>query len=263
MARSQEPTNRTPTLIGSVEKALSILNLFGERQTDLSVIEVSRSLGLNSSTTHHLIATLAAGGYLEQDSETRKYRLGLKALEIGLAAQQSMSLLERARPLLAELADALNESINLAVLDQNEIVYVHQATTSRPTSMFTRLGARAPLYCTGVGKVFLAGMEPSDAKRAAESSGWKRFTRQTLTSWDALEAELETIRRQGFAVDREEREEGVSCVAAPVRDFSGRVCAAISVSGPSTRIQQHISSVAEQICETADELSKSLGFRGR
>ncbi len=250
-----------PTRIASVEKALSILNLFAERRCDLSATEVSRHFGFNFSSTHHLLATLVAGAYLTQDAKTRKYRLGIKALELGFAAREAFLLAERAQPFLEELSAEINENVNLAVLDGHEVVYIQQVTSSRALSMFTRLGARAPLHCTGVGKVYLADMPPGKARDLAELGGWIGYTPSTITNWDDMQQELVIISEQGYAIDHEEREEGVVCVACAVRDFSAEVVAAISVSGPSTRMLQRLDCVAKHATKYARALSHSLGYR--
>ncbi|MDP2859153.1 MAG: IclR family transcriptional regulator [Bacillota bacterium] len=255
--------SRNPTIVSSVERALSILDVFMEARQPVSVTEVSRSLGLNFSTTHHLVSTLCASRYLEQDPGSRKYRLGLKALELGLAAGESFTLLERARPVLGELAALVNETVNLVVRDGASVVYVDQAASSRTISMFTMLGARAPLYCTGVGKVFLAEMDAEEIKPLLEAGQAHQYTRNTLTSWDSMEPELRCIRADGYSVDREEREEGVACIAAPVRDHTGIVRAAISISGPAGRVMPKVSDLAREVRQAGSTLSESLGYRAR
>lgn len=257
-----ELERKATTMVGSVEKALSILDVFVDRRRALGVTEVSKALGLNFSTTHHLVSTLCGCGYLEQDPATRKYRLGLKALEAGLAAQESFALLERARPILRELAASTNENVNLGVLDRAEVVYIEQAASSRTIAMFTRLGARVPLYCTGVGKVYLSAMGLEEARAIAESQGWRRYTGNTLADWPSLERDLAATRKRGYAMDREEREEGVACVAAPVRDFTQQVCAAISVSGPAGRILPRAQDLAAATVAAAGDISVALGYPG-
>ncbi len=234
-----------------------------EARRPLGVTEISRSLSLNFSTTHHLVSTLCAMRYLEQDPASRKYRLGMKALELGLAAGESFTLLERARPVLSELALRVNETVNLAVRDGAHVVYMDQAASSRTISMFTMLGARAPLYCTGVGKVFLAGMDPADARALLEPGRTQQYTRNTITSWAGMEPELLQIRASGYSIDREEREEGVTCIAAPIRGHTGAILAAISISGPAGRIMPNAGDLAREVTRAASALSESLGYRSR
>lgn len=246
-------------MIKSVVKALSILDLFVSTRQPLSATAISRETGLNFSTTHHLVATLRECGYLEQDAASRRYRLGPRALQLALAAEDLLELPERARPVLRELALRVRESANIAVLDGGEVVYVGQASSPAPIRMFTRIGARAPVHCTGVGKVFLAFRPEEEAMVLASASGYTRFTNTTITEWQSLRQELQRIREQGWSVDREEREEGVACVAAPVRDASGSVCAALSVSGPAGRILQRLGSLSSEVTRAAQRLSLDLG----
>lgn len=248
-----------PTVIRSVQKALSILDLFLEKQA-LNVTEISGLLGLSFSTTHHLVSTIRDCGYLRQDKVARKYRLGPKAFQIGIAAQDTIDLVHISRPILRDLASRVNENVNLAVLDHSEIVYIAQASSMRMITMFTRLGARAPLHCTGVGKVLLAYMDMKDAKTLVDTAGYQSFTRNTITEWYILERELREIKLRGYAVDREEREEGVFCVAVPVMDFSGEVCAALSISGPVGRIAERVENLVDEASKAAKKLSIKLGF---
>lgn len=254
------PPPRPGTTIASVQKALSILDLVVERRAAVGVTEASRALGYSFSTTHHLMATLRACGYLEQDPASRKYRLGISALRLGLVAGDGFDLCDRAAPVLRDLAQRVNENANLAVLDQGEVVYIQQAPSTRTSRMFTRLGARAPLYCTGVGKVFLAHLPPDRARACFDAAEKVRFTARTLTRWSDLCAELDRIRAAGWAADREEREEGVACLAAPVRDAGGELCAALSLSGPAGRILPRADELAPAVVAAATALSAQLGY---
>jgi IclR family acetate operon transcriptional repressor len=206
------------------------------------------------------VSTLHAARYLEQDPGSRKYRLGTKALQLGLAARESFSLLERARPVLIELAARINETVNLAIRDGTAVVYVDQVTSSRTISMFTTLGARAPLYCTGVGKVFLTEMQAEDIKLLLADGQARPYTENTIVSWDRMEPELNRVRADGYSVDREEREEGVACIAAPVRDHTATIRAAISISGPAGRVMPRIADLAGEVTRAGRTLSELLGY---
>ena len=261
--RSERPPKpgkgKAPTVIGSVDRAMSILDLFAQKAGPLAVSEVGRALGLNPSTTHHLMSTMLQRGYLEQDAATRRYRLGLKALQLGFAARRSYSLLELAGPVLAELCGSVDENVNLAVLEGAEMVYGHQVASSRAIAMFTRLGARAPLYCTAVGKAYLAYLDRARAWRLLPEPPYPGFTPHTVTDAPALAAELDRIRGCGWALDREEREAGVVCVAAPALDQAGSPAAALSVSGPSTRVLDRLPELAAATVAAAGRLSARLG----
>lgn len=248
------------TIIASVAKALSILDLFSAKITELSVTEISSQLGISFPTAHHLVSTMVAKGYLQQNPDNRRYRLGIRCLTIGIAARESISVVGIAQPVIEELAAQVNEHVNLAVLDDDAAIYVSQVLSARTIAMFMRLGTRVPMYCTGVGKAILAHLAPDRAERAAALGGYVPYTATTIRDWHELSRELATIRTLGYAVDREEREEGVICVAAPVLDHANQPCAAVSVSGPSTRMLPQIEQLGGAVRSAAEQISGKLGY---
>jgi DNA-binding IclR family transcriptional regulator len=249
-----------PTMIASVAKALSILDLFTVRVTELSVTEISVQLGISFPTAHHLVSTLVAKGYLQQNPANRRYRLGVRCLTIGIAARESISVVGLAQPVIEELAAQVNEHVNLAVVDEDAAIYVSQVLSARTIAMFMRLGTRIPMYCTGVGKAILAHLAPDRAEQVAAIGGYLPYTATTIRDWSELKRELATIRTVGYAVDREEREEGVICVAAPVFDHARQPCAAVSVSGPSTRMLPQLEQLGTAVHAAADLISSKLGY---
>jgi DNA-binding IclR family transcriptional regulator len=251
---------RTPTIIASVDKALAVLELFVTTGTELSVTRISRELGLNFSTAHHLVSTLAARGYLEQNPVNRHYRLGVHALTLGLAARDSAAVVGIAQPVVEALAAEVNEHVNLALVDGTDTIYVSQVLSSRAIAMFMRLGTRVPMYCTGVGKAVLAFMDEGQAEITAAAGGYRSFTAATARNWQQLNQDLREIRALGYAVDREEREEGVVCVAAPVFNHTGQPCGAVSVSGPSTRIAPRLEPLGVATRSAAARISAKLGY---
>lgn len=226
----------------------------------LSLSEVARRARLPVSTTHRLLETLRRRGYV-QPVDDGLYRVGLRAFEVGMGFLRGQHLTEAARPVMVQLVDRLQETANLAVRDGDEAVYVLQVESDRMLRLFAQPGARHPLYCTGVGKVLLA-WEPEGVVRGLLGSGpLVRFTPRTLTDPEAVLRELRGVRARGYAVDREEREEGVRCVAAPVRDAQGRVVAALSVSAPASRLPHpRIPEVAATVLSAAHQISRRLGF---
>lgn len=248
------------TTIASVAKALSILDLFSAKVIELSVTEISNQLGISFPTAHHLVSTMVAKGYLRQNPDNRRYRLGIRCLGIGIAARESISVVGLAQPVIEELAAQVNEHVNLAVVDDDAAIYVSQVLSARTIAMFMRLGTRVPMYCTGVGKAILAHLTPDRAERAAALGGYVSYTATTIRGWDELNRELALIRTLGYAVDREEREEGVVCVAAPILDHGSQPCAAVSVSGPSTRMLPQIEQLGAAVRAAADQISAKLGY---
>ncbi len=251
---------KKPFVIASVDKSLKILDVFIEEQRTLGAKEISDRLKMNFSTTHHLLKTLCVNGYLKQDQLTKKYGLGIKSLQLGLASQGFFQqVVDIARPILKDLVSRVNEDVNLAIEEGNEIIYIAKESSSHAMRTFTRIGGKAPLYCTGVGKVFLAYRSPVAVKKYFEQETFKRRTKNTLTSLEILKAELSSIRRNGYALDREENEEGVGCIAVPVKSYDGKVNVAMSVSGLYSRIFGNMEYLREELVLSASALSRELG----
>lgn len=250
-------------VLQSVDRALSILQLLAEESSDgLALTEISRRLGLNQSTCHHLLSTLRVRRFVSQDEESRRYRLGIKAVEVGQAAMQQVDLVRVALPQMEELMASVQENVNLVVLDNDSVVYVAQVPCDRTVRMFTRIGERAPLHCTGVGKVLLAGLPKEERSNLIDRLELPRFTAATICDGDLLKQELEQVATRGYAMDREEREEDVTCIAAPLRDYSGEVVAGVSISAPSSRLDEaQQQELLPYLLATADKISRELGYR--
>ena len=251
--------NNNQYQVRSVHRAISILKLFIKKPGSMSLTEISRETGLNQVTAYRLISTFITNGLLEQSAESEKYRLGVTALALGDSYSRSNDLSQRARPKLVELRDECGETVHLSILDGKEIVYLEKLPGLHPIGlMSSRVGGRAPAYCTGVGKVLLA-YQSEDKIRAISSNGELiPFTPNTITSVDQLIGELSIIRMNGFALDKEEHEIGVACVAAPIFDHNG-ILAAISVSGPYDRIMKSAQLLTKQAMQIAGEISILFG----
>jgi IclR family acetate operon transcriptional repressor len=260
MARAGKPASAQPRGdVRALLRGLAVLEALAAGP-DLSLSEVARRTALPVSTAHRLLETLRRRGFV-QAVDGGRYRVGLRAFEVGVSFLRSQRLPEVARPVMVALVDRVRETANLAVRDGAEAVYVLQVESDRMLRLFAQPGARHPLYCTGVGKVLLA-WEPEDLVRVLLGPGpLPRFTPRTLTHPDDVVRHLRLVRSRGYAVDREERETGVRCVAAPVRDASGRVVAALSVSAPASRLPNHrIPRVAATVVSAAHRISRQLGF---
>ena len=243
--------------VQSLERALDILELFARSDVELGVTEIGPSVGLANGTAHRLLATLTRRGYTRQNPETRKYALGLKALTLAASAQEHLGPL--ARPFLTELMEASQESSNLASLDKNSVVYIDQVPAPRMVRMFTEPGNRALPHATGTGKVLMAYQPDETVDSIVRQNGLPRFTPHTITDAGRLKKELTDIRERGYALDSEEMEEGVRCLAAPIFGPDGRVLAAISVSGPASRLNQSkLEELIPHIKGIADKFSHSL-----
>lgn len=246
----------------TVHRALDLLELLAA-QGDAPLTALSAELGLARSTTHRLLTTLVTRGYVRQDSASGNYAVGLRAFEVGAAFSARDHVIELTRPIMRELNRQFNETIALAVPDGDEAVYIDVVESSQTLRTFARVGARVPLYCTGVGKALLLGFSPAERSRYLRSSKLVRHTPTTVTSPEDLMAELQRAQEHGFILDREEYHHGVRCGAAPIRDHSGRPVAAISMSGPAYRVVDKLwLTMAGAIGAAARELSRSLGYKG-
>lgn len=248
--------------IGSVIKAVEIIELLSSTDEELGATEISNRLNYGVSATYHILNTLKITKMIEQDNKTKKYRLGLKLWKIGKMAREQNHLSSFIKPYLKNLRDLTGETVNLTILDNGEIVYIAQEESNKLIRMFTKIGARVPLHCSAAGKVLLA-FQPKDKQDSIiEILNFNRFTDKTVTEPRILKKELQSIRQKGYAFDDEEREYGVSCIAAPIFDFDREVIAAISISGPTSRLDRKIKeSFIEEILKITNDISSQLGYR--
>lgn len=247
--------------VRTLERGLLVLSSLAELG-EATLTEVARRAGLSASTTYRLLETLRQQGYAEWEERSGLFRVGLRAYQVGAAFSAHNSLMGAAQMELPGLVAALNETVNLAALRGRQAVYVYQAEASQLMRMFTQAGAAAPLHCSGVGKVLMA-WRPEDEVRAYLGEGpFAAYTPHSLTTLPAYLAELGRVRQQHYALDDEERELGVRCVAVPVRDATDAVIAAISVSAPATRLPaEAVPALARQVQEVAGRISARLGGR--
>jgi IclR family acetate operon transcriptional repressor len=227
-------TDVPPGAVQSVSRALSLLELLAQAGGRLPISELAQRSGLSLGTVHRLLATLASRGYVRQDAD-RRYALGAALLPLGDAATRLLS--SWALPFLAELANECGETTNLAVLDGDYVCYIAQAPGRHRMRMFTEVGRRVLPHSTAVGKVLLANSGEERLRRLVARVGLPARTPRTLTTLPALVAELAKVRDQGWAVDDEEEEPGVRCLAVPVRSDGGEAAAALSVSAPASRLE--------------------------
>jgi len=247
-----------------LNKTFSILEILLQQRSAINMIELSEKLGLYPSTIHRILDTLKYWGYVEQDPNTQKYQLGLKLLELGMAKLHQIDLVREATPYLKELVNQCNETVHLGVLEGGEVLYLAKEESSQTIRMISYVGKRAPLHCTSLGKVLLAYLSAEERKKILEGKVLPRLTENTITDKRELEKELGKVREQDFALDKEENEKDVRCVAAPVRNYQGEVIAAISISSPIFRIDKNIQNVLkEALIKTSKKISKRLGYNGK
>jgi IclR family acetate operon transcriptional repressor len=222
---------RAEGAVQSVDRALALLEALTAADAPMGVGEVAEATGLPLGTAHRLLRSLQVRGYVRHDA-SRKYALGAAALRLGDAALRALG--RSARPHLATLVAFSGETANLAVLEGNDAVYVAQVPSPHTLRMFAEVGRHVPPHSTAVGKVLLAGLPADQVAALLRRTGLPYRTERTITDPDVLLAELRRVRERGVAVDEEEQELGVRCIAVPVRD-GAQVVAALSVSGPAER----------------------------
>ena len=248
----------------SLERGLSILSAFRSAQPLLGISDLSRQVGLSRSTTHRYVATLAALGYLLQDRETRKYRLGPRVLDLGFSAINSMELRHICAPHLKALSDSTGHTANMAVLDGRDIVYIERCRAPGPREIDLNLhvGSRLPAYCTSMGKVLLAFLPPRELTQLLDGVQLARRGPNTITAKARLEKELERVRARGLAVNNEELAYGLRSLAAPVSSPSGETVAAINVAVHRSLVSMDdlLQDLAPSLERTAAEISAHIGF---
>jgi DNA-binding IclR family transcriptional regulator len=246
--------------LSTVAHAIQVLEQFTADDPVLGTSELARRMGLPKSSVHRLVSTLAAHGFLRRGEDGR-YLLGMHLYELGSLIPLSLELRPVALPYIRRLMQAAQETVHLGVRDGREVVYIDKFETTDPMHMYSRPGRRAPMHCTGIGKAILA-YEPEEVVDDVVAAGLPSFTARTITDGRQLRTELELVRASGHAFDREEIEAGLRCVAAPVFDYNGRVVAAISVAGPSTRMTySKVLRLTPIVSDTALAVSEGLGYR--
>jgi len=244
-----------------LDKTFSILDILLRHDSSMHMTEISEKLELYPSTIHRILDTLKYWDYVEQDPKTQKYRLGLKLLELGMAKLHQMDLVREATPYLKELVEQCNETVHLGILEEGEVLYLAKEESSQTIRMVSYVGKRSPLHCTALGKVLLAHLSTEERKKTLGEKVLCRLTENTITDKRELEKELGKVREQDFALDKEENEKDVRCIAAPVRDYQGIVIAAISISSPIFRLNKNKQNDLEKaLIETSEKISKRLGY---
>ena len=248
--------------IKSLLNACSIFDILIKEDRPVSIHELSESLNLYPSTVHRILDTLHYLGYIEQKKNTDEYQIGLKAVELGLVKLNQIDLIKEANPFLEALSEEMNENVYLGVLFQDQVIYEAKKEASRKISLITHVGTRALVHCTSLGKVLIANLPLNERKRILGNKPLPRLTKNTIVSRKDLEKEIEKVQRLGYAVDNEENEKEIRCVAAPIRNHKGKVIAAVSISGPYYRFTpDREKEMIKAIVETAKKISSRLGYK--
>jgi len=245
-----------------IKKVFRILNLFTLEKPSWRIAEISKALDMHHSTVFRIFKNLREEGYVIHDLKTREYRLGLKFLEMGSIVVLSLELFEKARPILKRLAKIYDGTVlHLTILEGFEAIYLDKVESTRSFPMNSRQGRHAPLYCTGVGKALLAYFPEQEIDHILKNIDLIKYTKNTITDVIELKKELERIKKRGYAIDNEEISYGLKCIAGPIRDYSGKVIASISIAAsPIYFREQNESSIIKTIISACKEISSLLGY---
>jgi DNA-binding IclR family transcriptional regulator len=241
-----------------VAKVLRILEALRDAPSGLQLREVAKQTAVNKSTAHRFLAHLEGAGYLYRDN-AGAYVIGPKLARLGTGFSYDVTLRKISRPVLQQVRETTGETANLAILDGHYVLYVDVIESSHTFRLASEIGSRRSLHCTSLGKAMAAFLPPPDLQDLLTSIKLERQTPKTIVERRKLEKELARIRQRGYAIDDEEAVLGARCVASPILDANGKVVAAISVSGPVTRItNRQISTLARLLKEAAASISKRL-----
>ena len=248
----------------SVEKVLKLIEFLAQSEQPLPLKEIAASVKMPESTTMRLLKTLYTCGYVNQDPVSYRYSLSLKFTWIGALVRSHISISGLSEKLLMEMSRKCDESTNIAVVEDNQIVYI--AAFDRPGTVLQatrQIGTRNPMYCDAIGKLFLAEYEDSQLNEYLKKTALTAYTVHTIKSKGDLKLELKRSAVNGYSIDNEEREIGVRSIAAPVRDYTGKIIAGISIFGPSLRITKDSTELLKEIVkDTALRLSRRFAYRG-
>src|SRR4051794_11328142 len=246
--------------VQSVDRAVTILEILA-RVGEVGVTQLARELGVHKSTAFRLVAALERRELVEQNADRGKYRLGTGILRLAGATTSRLDLVQESRAVSRALAQRTGETVNLAVLSDGAALYMDQVAGSSALQPHNWVGQRIPLHATSNGKVLLSALEQPEVRSQVPTL--RSYTSHTITSFEHLIAELDEVRRLGYAIAIDELEIGLTAVAAPIRNTHGEPVASMSISGPTFRLDaRRVPQMAEAVVAAADEVSARLGWRG-
>jgi DNA-binding IclR family transcriptional regulator len=258
----QSKTSASPYRVQVVDRALAALDVLANRSSECSLAELCKALTLHRSTVHRLMMVLEQHRLVDKNPETGRYRLGLKLFELGSKAIAALDPRRHARPYLDRLQRELGETVFFCILDDGQVFYLDKVESQQSIRTACTVGSRAPAYCTAVGKAMLAELPEAEVNDIVRRWGLKPITAKTITTAAGLRTELRAVRSRGYAIDNEEKEEGLRCVSAAVRGHSGKLLSAISVSGPAFRItKERVPEIGQVVMRVANDLSAEFGYQ--
>lgn len=252
--------HKKPVTVQSVDRALEIIDILEDEPQGLGVTPLSKKMGVSKSTIYRLLSSLLNKEYVRQNEETQKYHLGLRLMQLGQTVTNQIDIRQVAAPVMERLVQDTGETVHLVVQDGNEIVYIDKIESQATIRMFSNIGKRAPMHCTGVGKAILSNLSDEEIDNIIKENGLEKFTNNTITDPQKLKEHLKEILMLGYSIDDEEHEMGIKCAASPIFNFKGEVIAGISVAGPIMRINDNkIQHMAKEVLKASKEISESLG----
>ncbi|MEM6801572.1 MAG: IclR family transcriptional regulator [Bacteroidota bacterium] len=244
----------------SVVKAFQLLEHFTADKPSWGVRELAYELGANKSTTYRLMATLNSLGVLKKDEETEKYSLGLKLFELGHRVDLHSAFIAKTHPVLEEVVAEITETVHLGILKEGQVLMVDRLESPQGLKLNSSIGSYSPAYCTSLGKILLADLDEEAFGSYYEHTEFSSFTQHTIVEKELLEKELHKVRKQGFALDREEKEYGLICLGVPVFNARGEMIAALSAAGPAQRFKSQMLKEYVQILKNgASLIQQKLG----
>ncbi len=249
--------------IQSIDRVFDIVEVLAENPRGMTLTQISTSVSLHKSTVHRMMLALISRGYVDKDEQTGRYKLTMRLFSIGSRVLGGFDILSVARPYLEQLSEYADEAVHLVVRDSENVVYLLKEDSSRSlVRSGTHYGFSNPMYCTGVGKSILAYLSDEDVADIWARTKVTAYTSRTITSFALLKEELSVIRVRGYAIDDEEFEDGLRCIACAIFDYTQQPIAAISISAPITRMSMdRVTELAPQITQAAHEISRQMGFQ--
>ncbi|HCP32603.1 TPA: IclR family transcriptional regulator [Candidatus Acetothermia bacterium] len=258
----KQPNKTDKPVVRSLDKALKVIELLAQMEKETDLGKLANQAGLPKSTLVRLLRTLQVHNFVQQDPNTRRYRLGWRLIHLGKAAERQFSLALIVQPFLEQLARETGETASVAILDRNHAVYINQVLSRSIIRGVPPVGSKLELHCTAVGKVLLSTFSEKQLDQLIGEHGLRRLTEKTIVNATHLRKELAIIRERGYAIDNEEAEAGGRCIAAPIKYGNDNVRAAISITGPTNRISpDRIEEYTEIVCRVACQVSHTLGSK--
>ena len=246
--------------VGVVTKVLHILETLHEAPSGLQLKDVAQLTGINKSTAYRFLAHLEHDGYVFRDS-SGAYAIGVRLARLASGSSYQTTLRKLSRPILQQLWRVTGETVNIAVLDGREVLYLDVMESLHTFRLVSQVGMRRPVYCTALGKVMLAYIPEEEQQYFFDGMSFERFTPHTIRGVAQLRKEFANIRQRGYSIDNEEAYLGSRCIGAPIFEASGKITAALSVSGPTTRVtREKVPAVAAAAKNAAIAISRTLGY---